>query len=94
MYICNTCKSRFDEPNKENITFEDYYGVGNLFASRTRTTLDVCPYCDDDDIEELEQCEICEEWFRSEDLTDTEGMVGGNVGYACPQCLEDCDIGW
>lgn len=92
MYICNTCKSRFEEPNKESITFEDYYGVGNLFASRTRTTLDVCPYCDDDDIEELEKCEMCEEWFRSEQLTDTTEYINGGCGYCCEQCIEDAEM--
>lgn len=94
MYKCKNCRSEFEEPATKNVAAEEYLGIGNLFPNETRLDVYLCPNCNDDDIEVLEQCGICEEWFRSEDLTDTEGMIGGNVGYACPQCLEDCDIGW
>jgi hypothetical protein len=92
MYRCNNCRSEFEEPERRNVIAEEHLGISNMFPNITRMDLFVCPSCGDDDLEELEQCEICEEWFKNEDLTDTEGMVGGGCGYACPQCLEDCEI--
>ncbi len=92
MYKCNNCNSSFEEANRKNICFEEHYGVGTLFVSRNYTDMFVCPNCEDEDIEELEQCEICEEWFRSEQLTDTTEYVNGGCGYCCEQCMEDAEM--
>lgn len=89
MYKCNNCNSSFEEPERKNICFEEYCGVSDLFDSRTYTDMCVCPNCEDDDIEELEKCNICEEWFKSEDLIDTTEYVNGGCGYCCEQCIED-----
>lgn len=92
MYKCNNCRSEFEEPAERRICFEQEYGVDMLFDSRTYTTTHACPCCDDTDIKELEQCAVCEEWFEEEDLTDTEGLVNGGIGYVCPQCYKDSDV--
>lgn len=92
MYKCNNCDERFVEPARKNIVAEDYLGIGNLFPNKTRMDIDLCPNCNDDDIEELEQCEICEEWFKSEDLTDTTEYINGGCGYCCEQCIEDSEM--
>ena len=68
MYKCNNCENRFEEPSRKRISFEDYYGVGNLFSNHHYTDMLVCPNCDDDDIEDdykdlviLDENEIDEE---------------------------------
>lgn len=92
MYKCCKCESRFDEPDRKEISYEDYYGVSDLFQNSHRMDLLVCPFCQDDDIEELSKCDLCDEWFEEEALIDTDGMVNGSVGYVCEQCLHDNDI--
>ena len=89
MYKCNNCRSEFEEAAEKRICFEQEYGVANLFSSRSYTNIYVCPCCGDEDIHELEQCSVCEEWFDETDLTDTEGLINGGIGYVCPQCYKD-----
>lgn len=93
MYYCENCKNEFDEPKRKNITYEDFYEVGNLFTDRHKMTILVCPHCESEDIEEMVQCDRCEEFFRENDLIDTEEMVGGNIGLLCCDCAKDCEIG-
>lgn len=92
MYKCNNCDERFEEPERKNIIWEHYLGISNLFPSRTRMDVYICPNCNDDDIEELQQCEICEEWFRENDLTDTTEYINGGCGLCCEQCMEDAEM--
>lgn len=92
MYKCNNCRSEFEEPEARNIIAEDYLGISTLMPRRTRMNIYVCPSCNDEDIEELEQCGICEEWFREEELTDTTEMINGGCGYCCAQCIEDAEM--
>lgn len=93
MYYCNNCDEQFEEPKINKIIFEEYYGVSNLFPDRHKVDLEVCPNCGDDNIEEMMTCDCCGEWNKQDDLEDTEGRANGGVGYLCPQCIEDCDIG-
>ena len=93
MWYCNNCYSEFEEPKRKIISFEEYYGVDHLFPDRHRMDLLVCPNCGDDDIEEMKTCDRCGEWNREDNLEDTEELAGGGIGYLCPQCIEDCDIG-
>lgn len=90
MYRCNNCNEKFEEPETKNIIAEEYLGISTLMQGRTRMDINICPCCNDDDIEELEQCELCGEWF--DELHDTSEMINGGVGYVCEQCLEDNDI--
>lgn len=92
MYRCCNCNATFEEPETKNIMAEEYLGINNMTDTRTRMDVSICPYCNDDDLEELEKCAICEEWNSPDDLYDSEGMVDGGVGYVCEQCLEDCSI--
>lgn len=39
------------------------------------------------------KCDICGYIYEEEELTDTEGMVNGSIGYLCEQCMEDNDVG-
>lgn len=91
MYRCNNCNEMFEEPETKNLIAEEYLGVSHLLQGCTRMDINICPCCNDDDLEELEQCNLCGEWFN--ELTDTEGLINGGVGYVCEQCLEDNDIG-
>lgn len=49
---CNDCNRSFDEPNEKETTYENYYGVSSEFSDSTPLTIEVCPYCGSDDIEE------------------------------------------
>lgn len=55
MFECEECGKRFEEPKKKQITFEEFYGVSNLFESRHRTSINVCPGCESEDIKEIEE---------------------------------------
>lgn len=93
MWYCENCKNEFEEPIKKEITFEEYYGVSNLFQDSHKTEILICPFCESDGtIEEMKECDYCGEWFKEDDLEDTEGAVNGGIGYLCEQCLQDCDI--
>ena len=92
MYICNNCDTIFEKPDTKKIYFEDYYKISEIMHSRTPHNLEICPYCKDDDIEELVVCDGCGEWYREDELHDTEGRLNGGIGYVCEQCLEDFDI--
>lgn len=90
MYKCKNCRSEFEEPATKNVAAEEYLGIDNLFPNKTRLDVYLCPNCNDDDIEVLEQCEICGEWF--EELTDTTEYVNGGCGYCCEQCISDAEM--
>ncbi len=57
MYVCNNCGADFAVPDKVHTTYESYYGVSGEFRYHTPITLDVCPYCGDDDFEEDDEYE-------------------------------------
>lgn len=92
MWYCNNCKEEFTTPEKEQKCFEKHFEVSNLFDTIHYFDLLKCPNCKSDDIEEMKECDYCGEYNKEDDLQDTEGAVNGNVGYLCPQCIEDCSI--
>jgi hypothetical protein len=57
MYRCDYCRREFDEPKTIHTTYESLYGVSGLFGNSTPCSYDVCPYCGDEDIEEVEEDE-------------------------------------
>lgn len=89
MYYCNDCREVFDNLDTKEVNAEDYYGVSGQFMSIHTMTISSCPHCGSDNYEEMEKCAMCEEYFRHDDLIDTEGMPNGGVGYVCPSCYED-----
>lgn len=75
MYVCNDCKSVFDEDDAVSKS-ED---VGEYFGSPSYRSYDVCPHCESYDIEEAEKCQLCEEY----------GEVESYDGKCyCPECVE------
>lgn len=55
MYRCKDCGKKFEEPISETMTYEDYYGVYDLFnSSRGHITIELCPYCSSEDIEKID----------------------------------------
>lgn len=52
----------------------------------------ICPYCGSGETEEMQKCNICEEYFKEDDLYDTDGYVNGGCGYCCEQCIKDGDM--
>lgn len=50
--ICRNCHKEFDRPKLRKTTYEALYGVAGEFGSRTPVTIEICPYCGDDDIED------------------------------------------
>lgn len=55
MYKCGECGKTFYEPNIINTTFESYYDVTSYFGSRHPLKLYVCPFCEDENIEEIKR---------------------------------------
>ena len=92
MYYCENCKNEFIEPKVEKTTYEEMCGVYGEFANHNELSLEFCPYCHSDDFEEMKACDKCGEYCPDEYLTDTEEMVGGGIGYLCPDCLRDCEV--
>lgn len=93
MWYCNECNAEFETPKMEKTTFEDFYGVNNLFPTSHECTLKSCPRCESDDIEEMVKCDVCEELFPEEKLIDTEEYPHGNIGMLCEDCFRDCEVG-
>lgn len=89
MYYCNNCEEVFDNLDTKEVNAEDYYGVGGQFMSTHTMTILSCPHCGSDDYEEMEKCAMCEEYFRHDDLIDTEGLLNGGVGNICEDCLKN-----
>lgn len=52
MYRCWNCGTKFEEPDKVERFAEDYFGVGSMFDSKSTITIQECPNCGSDDIEE------------------------------------------
>lgn len=61
MYRCPYCKHEFEEPRYIHTTYENYYGVSGLFGNSTSLTIQVCPYCKEEDFEEFDDEEEEEE---------------------------------
>lgn len=59
MFECIDCKARFEEDEIEVLetSYEAFYGVASQFGSRTPLTLNLCPVCGSDEIEEIEEGE-------------------------------------
>ena len=87
MYKCRDCKAVCETPKKVNA--DDYNGVSDLFPNHpSNTYYEVCPSCGGT-VEEAKQCEICGEYFTSDELTDTTEYINGGCGDCCEQCIED-----
>lgn len=86
MYKCVECESVFEEPLKES---EDCTPGGAFEGGSFIRYYTVCPNCQSEGYLEAKECDCCGEYFFEEELTDTEGMVNGGVGYVCPGCLEN-----
>lgn len=54
MYRCLDCGEVFDEADEMYTTYEAYYGVASDFPDRTPLTLEVCPRCKSDEIDEVD----------------------------------------
>lgn len=55
--VCMNCGKTFDGAKVIKTTEEAYYGVGGTFGSRTPLTIEVCPYCDSEDVGEEDDTE-------------------------------------
>ena len=64
MYKCNICKTIFDEPESRKICLEVEYGVASLFDNMNYAYISVCPVCDSNDFEEVEQCLKCGGYYN------------------------------
>lgn len=57
MYRCGNCGETFAEPNYYETTYESHYGLGYQFRTGTHLTLELCPSCGMDAVEEIEEKE-------------------------------------
>ena len=58
MYKCECCGKYFAEPEIKKNTYENYFGVSAMFSSSNSFNMPVCPYCESDQIDELNEYEI------------------------------------
>lgn len=65
MYQCMNCGQTFDSPKTVTDFYSEYWGAP------ARHTTTVCPYCESDDFDEMDTCEICNEYIPpGEELCD------------------------
>ncbi len=57
MYLCNRCGRTFDFPDSV-VDFRS-----EMWGRRVGHYVSVCPYCQDDDFDEMDRCEICGEYI-------------------------------
>lgn len=57
MYQCVNCGETFDSPK------EVYDFTSEFWGAPARHTTCVCPYCESDEIDEMDKCIICGEWI-------------------------------
>lgn len=88
MYKCSECGEIFEEPKSYS---EDRTPGGSFEGGSFIVHFLGCPECSGA-FKEVKECSICGEYKFLEDLTDTTGMINGDCGYCCEQCLEDNDI--
>ena len=90
MYYCNKCKSILNELKEEETTYEEFYGVGYLFPDSHSMVYYVCPCCgaEVDDIEEMEKCDVCKDYFRKNELKEMY-VNEEYVGNICKDCVEN-----
>lgn len=69
-YICNNCRHRFDEPEYEETSYESYYSVSSMFPNTNALTLELCPNCGSEDIEEDNWDELPIEVVIPDEITE------------------------
>ena len=57
MLKCNNCYKEFYEAKETHTTYENFYGVSSLFGNSHRLIILTCPYCDSEEIEEIDEDE-------------------------------------
>lgn len=61
MFFCKRCLKKFEKLKFVETTYENFYGVNDLFSYGTPLTLKVCPFCNSSNVEEIEENEEVEE---------------------------------
>ena len=84
MYICNECKTVFDDIDREVINTIDYY---QEYGS-------VCPHCRSDQFEEAVYCPVCDEYYTYDDFDGYNEETSKKPWYhhegdICRKCVEE-----
>lgn len=72
MWFCNECDCEFDEPRETSDFHAELAGMGGDCSE----PMYVCPNCGSDDIELMEECDLCHEparetiWFGDFEVCD------------------------
>lgn len=74
--ICLDCGNVFNADEVERV--QDYRG--ECWGRPAYEEELICPHCKSSDIEDAEECEICDSWCSAEELYDNGGI--------CTACLE------
>lgn len=77
MYICNECGRKFEE--LKVITEHFPYG-----ESSAPYDWYVCPYCEDTDVSEMEECSRC-----GRHISKDEAIIDDTLQFLCEYCYED-----
>lgn len=54
MYRCVDCDCIFEEPIIQKFSYEEFYGVASMFDTSTPLEIKVCPNCNSDVLEIIE----------------------------------------
>lgn len=89
MYICKDCKQVCDG---DDICFTDSYLCTIDGISYSERVMCGCPHCDGELVEAC-QCEMCEEYYLSDEVYKTIYWGGNNPSglkctYVCDECME------
>ena len=76
--ICLDCGTVFGADEVERV--QDYRG--ECWGRPAYEEELICPHCKSSDIEDAEECEICDSWCSTEELYENGGI--------CTACLEMC----
>lgn len=58
-YRCKSCDREFDEPRELHTTYEKWWGCD--IPSHTPLVVHLCPYCNAEEIDEIEEEYECDE---------------------------------
>ena len=77
MYICDNCKHIFEEPA------EQYDFTSECWGAPVTHSVNVCPNCGSDEIDEMDKCDVCGEYIApGEGVCDNcRGLIRDIVGY-------------
>lgn len=81
MLICRNCNSVFSEEDRKTVC----ENRGEFWGSPAFERISVCPVCGSDDISDAVKCDICGEYF------DSDEAYYADIYRVCPVCKDKAE---